>query len=124
MSFCFHWMEESQHAVLDELEWVAEDRRLDARERDQAVTGLIELVGAVDGLLQAQAAADAAYFSDRAGRGFDVPERAAISGTFLAAYRHQYILSGVRETRFPQVLRALVTPGQFERVVQALAPLA
>ena len=32
------------------------------RERDAAVDDLIALVGGVDGILQAQAAADAAYF--------------------------------------------------------------
>jgi hypothetical protein len=34
--FRFHWMEESQHAVLDELEWRREDARIGAAERDQA----------------------------------------------------------------------------------------
>ena len=121
--FRFHWMEESQHAVLDELEWLAEDKRLDSAQRDEAVTGLIDLVGAVDGLLQAQSAADAAYFIERAGRVFGAAEQEAIRATFLAAYRHQYILSGVRDTRFPEVLKSLLEPPQFERVVGALAPL-
>lgn len=40
--FRFHWMEESQHAVLDELEWMAEDA-----ERDKAVSDLADLVSAV-----------------------------------------------------------------------------
>ena len=29
--FLFHWKEESQHAILDEMEWMREDKRLDAR---------------------------------------------------------------------------------------------
>ena len=57
--FMYHWMEEAQHAMLDELEWVREDRRLTMRQKEQAVDDLIALVGAVDGILQAQAAADA-----------------------------------------------------------------
>src|SRR4249920_2375651 len=40
--FLFHWKEESQHAILDELEWQREDARLDAGQRDRAVTDLIE----------------------------------------------------------------------------------
>jgi hypothetical protein len=52
--FLFHWKEESQHAVLDELEWRREDAKLAPAERDQAVTDLIDLVVAVDGILQAQ----------------------------------------------------------------------
>ena len=69
--FKYHWMEEAQHAVLDELEWVAEDQRLTAGQKEFAVDDLIALVGAVDGILQAQAAADAEYFLKIARPRFD-----------------------------------------------------
>jgi hypothetical protein len=121
--FRFHWMEESQHAVLDELEWLAEDARLGAAERDAAVSDLIALVGAVDGILQAQSTADSSYFIARAGRSFSAPQQAAIRTTFLRAYRYQYILSGVESTRFVELLRGLIGDVQFQRVAQALAPL-
>src|SRR3954465_15855884 len=113
-------MEESQHAVLDELEWVAEDARLGAADRDRAVSDLIELVAAVDGILQAQSGADSTYFIARAGRAFSGPEQEQIRSAFLRAYRHQYILSGVQGTRFVEILRGLITEAQFERVAQAL----
>ena len=35
--FLFHWREESQHAIIDELEWRREDKALNDAERDQAV---------------------------------------------------------------------------------------
>src|SRR5262249_40268552 len=60
--FLFHWKEESQHAILDELEWRREDAKLTEAQRDKGVTELIELVGAVDGVLWLQAGADAEYF--------------------------------------------------------------
>jgi hypothetical protein len=61
--FLFHWKEESQHAIIDELEWIREDAKLASSEaRDAAVDDLIALVGGVDGILQGQAAADAEYF--------------------------------------------------------------
>ena len=66
--FLFHWREESQHAILDELEWQREDARLNEQQRDIAVDELIGLVGAVDGIVQMQAKADAAYFARTAGR--------------------------------------------------------
>jgi hypothetical protein len=47
--FLYHWKEESQHAILDELEWVRHDAGLTAEERDLAVDEFIELVAAVDG---------------------------------------------------------------------------
>ena len=67
--FLFHWREESQHAILDELEWLREDAKLSDAQRDAAVDDLIALVGAVDGILQAQSAADADYFFKISGHG-------------------------------------------------------
>jgi hypothetical protein len=120
--FLHHAREESQHAILDELEWVREDEKLTPAERDQAVNDLIALVGAVDGILQAQSAADADYFLRICGRAFVRDEVATIRATFLAAYRWQYIVSGV-QGRFGEVLGRLITPAQFERIGAALAPI-
>jgi hypothetical protein len=122
--FLHHWKEESQHAILDELEWVREDAKLAPDERDAAVDDLIALVGAVDGLLQGQATADAQYFVDNVGRPLSADERAAVDGTVLAAYRWQYILSGVAVPHFAELLASMVTPAQLERIQTALAPLA
>jgi hypothetical protein len=121
--FRFHWMEESQHAILDELEWAAEDARLGAAERDRAVSDLIELVAAVDGILRAQAGADAEYFLTKAGRTFSAEEQATVRTTLLRAYRYQYIFSGIERTRFPEILRQHITAAQFERITQALSTL-
>ena len=35
--FLYHWREESQHAILDELEWLRHDAELNAEQRDRAV---------------------------------------------------------------------------------------
>src|SRR5688500_602601 len=66
--FLYHWKEESQHAILDELELVRIDSGVTAGERDRAVDELIQLVAAVDGILQGQASADAGYFVATCGR--------------------------------------------------------
>jgi hypothetical protein len=121
--FLFHWKEESQHAILDELEWRREDARLGGAERDQAVDDLIALVGAVDGILQPQADADADYFVAIAGRAFTRAEAESIRAGFLKAYRWQYIVSGVMEPRFRTVLFGMVDAAQAERIGNALAPL-
>src|SRR4051812_26927500 len=60
--FLYHWKEESQHARIDELEWLRENAGLSAEERNHAVDDMIALVGAVDGIVSAQAAADVEYF--------------------------------------------------------------
>jgi hypothetical protein len=121
--FFRHWQEESQHAILDELEWRREDAKLTDAERDTAVTELIELVAAVDGILQSQAQADAHYFIGSAGRPFSAEERRAIEANVLKAYRWQYIVSGVQDGRFVGVLAGLISQAQLERVSAALAPL-
>jgi hypothetical protein len=121
--FLFHWKEESQHAIMDELEWRREHERLTEAQRDQSVTDLIELVGAVDGIVKMQAEADAEYFVQSAGSEFSSAENTAIHDVLLKAYRWQYIVSGVQEPRFIEVLKALVTPPQMERIGKALAPI-
>jgi len=122
--FLFHWKEESQHAILDEMEWLREDAKLDAAARDKAVDDLIALVGAVDGILQMQARADADYFLAIVGRTFDGSRAEAVHATLLKAYRWQYILSGARQPHFAALLERLVTPEQHRRIAAALAPLA
>jgi P-aminobenzoate N-oxygenase AurF len=122
--FLFHWREESQHAILDELELLEEDAKLSPAERDTAVDELIALVGAVDGILQAQAAADASYFVAIAGTPFSDAQQQQIHAQVLKAYRWQYIVSGVMEARFQKVLFALVDETQGARIQAALAPLS
>jgi hypothetical protein len=121
--FMFHWREESQHAVLDELEWQAEDAKIGAVERDAAVGDLIELVGAVDAVLQAQSDADANYFAALCRHRFTTEERQRISATLLHAYRWQYIVSGAQHPHFTKLLTGMTTPAQMERIGRALAPL-
>lgn len=121
--FQFHWREESQHAILDELEWVREDAKLSRAERDAGIGDLIELVGAVDGILQAQAKADADYFVGIAGRQRTETEIAAVHATFLRAYRWQYIGSGVSDARFQKVLGGMIDGVQMARIQAALGPI-
>jgi len=121
--FRFHWQEESQHAILDEMEWRREHDRLTTAQRERAVDEFIGLVRAVDGVLQTQAAADADYFLRSNLRRLDAREQIALQAELLAAYRWQYILSGAQEPRFVQVLSTMVTPEQGRRIQEALAPL-
>jgi len=121
--FYFHWKEESQHAILDELEWVRHDAGLTAEQRDCAVDEFIELVAAVDGILQAQAKADAGYFAAKCGRPIHAAEAPAIEAAFLKAYRWQYIHSGAKHPHFGKVLTGLITENQGRRIQSALATL-
>jgi hypothetical protein len=121
--FLYHWKEESQHAILDELELVRHDAGLTAEQRDRAVDDFIELVAAVDGILQAQARADASYFATKCRRAVDKTEARAIEAAFLKAYRWQYIHSGAQHPQFGKVLFSLITENQGQRIQSALSML-
>ena len=118
--FLFHWKEESQHAILDELEWSRENARLTAAQRDQAVSDLIDLVAAVDRILQMQSAADVDYFLRVCGRTFDKPQVDRLRDTVFKAYRWQYIGSGVQDERFQKILGGMITEAQMQRIGAAL----
>ena len=122
--FLFHWKDECQHAMLDELEPKRQDALLGAEERERGVDGFIALVQAVDGILQGQARSDAAYFADHCGRAVDGDEAAMIATHFLKAYRWQYILSGASHPRFQSILKGLITEPQMARIQTAVAALA
>ena len=121
--FLFHWRDECQHVVLDELELARHDATLTDEARDRGVDDFIALVGAVDGILQAQAAADADYFAAICGRTVPAVEQERLTGQFLRAYRWQYIFSGASHPRFRTALKALITEAQFGRIGDALVTL-
>ena len=121
--FLFHWKEEVTHAMMDELEWPIEDQKLTPEEREQAVTDLIELVYDVDGILQAQAAADVEYLSRNCERFFREEEKKKILAGVLEAYRWQYIFTGTTHHRFTELLSNLTTEGQRQRISSALAKI-
>ena len=121
--FLFHWKEESQHAILDELEWRREDSALTDKQRDDGVTDLIALVGAVDGILQAQATADVDCFLYACSRAMMSEEIAQLRATVLYAYRWQYIISGAENARFESILGSMISERQGKRIAEALAPI-
>lgn len=121
--FLYHWKEESQHAILDELEWEREHERLTPKQRDAAVDDLIALVMAVDSILQQQSRADADYFITTSAQVITPVEAARLSACLLEAYRWQFIVSGMQAPRFRILLIAMTTADELQRIQKALAPL-
>jgi hypothetical protein len=121
--FRFHWRDECQHVILDELEWRRVDARLTPEERDAAVSDLIDLVAAVDGIVRGQAAVDSAYFLRLCDRNFTDDEQRAIKELLVKAYRWQYIVSGVQHRHFGRLLTEFTTAAQMQRIQRALAPI-
>jgi hypothetical protein len=121
--FLYHWKEESQHAILDELEFTRHDATLTPEERDRAVDEFIELVAAVDGILQGQASEDVRYFADTCGRAIGGDERQKLEDAVLKAYRWQYIVSGAQHPHFLEVLGGLINDAQGGRIQAVLETL-
>src|SRR5262249_46596957 len=99
------------------------DAMLGDAQRDTGVDDFIGLVAAVDGILQMQAKADAAYFTAICGRAIAPAEAASIAATLLKAYRWQYIFSGAQHPRFQGILKGMITEAQMSRIGAALATL-
>ena len=119
----FHWQDEMQHALLDELEWRREDHRLGDLPRDGVVRELIDLLFAVDRVVQQQAQADAAFFLATEGAAISTRQTQWLNAGLLSAYRWQYLLCGLQDERFHQVLSTLLAPMQLERLRIATVPL-
>jgi hypothetical protein len=87
------------------------------------VNDLIELVGTIDQILQAQAEADLQYFLIICGRSFSLEVIDKIKTVVLDAYRGQYIISGLEHPRFVKLLRGMTSEAQGQRIHEALAPI-
>jgi hypothetical protein len=122
--FRFHWREECQHAIMDELEWRRVDAVTTSEARDRAVDELIELVAAVDSIVAIQASADSHYFIGTCGRQIDAAAVDAVQRTMLEAYRLQYILSGAQHPHFVAALSSMTTEAQQARIQAALTGLS
>jgi hypothetical protein len=122
--FLYHWKEEAHHAYLDALEWPRLDSVLTPAERDKGIQDLIDLVLAVDKILQAQSTSDAEYFLQNNKRSFQPKEVKEIMERLLKAYRWQYIFSGVEHPRFQELFENLTSQEQRQRVKEALQSLS
>lgn len=121
--FYYHWIEEVQHAALDELEWQRVHDAMQPAAIDMALNDLIDLIRMIDRILQAQASADGDYFSSCAGAYLDRERSNAVKACLLKAYRLQYLVSGARIERFQRALSSKISPEQMQRVEAAFAPL-
>ena len=122
--FRFHWMEESQHAILDELEWKREDANITVEERDQGVDELIQLAAFIDSILQAQSKSDVAHFAATCSRTVTSDEIEMLETGVLRAYRWQFIFSGAEHPHFQKIIAGMITEAQGERIGLALATMS
>ena len=107
----FHWIDESRHARLDSLliDEVADS--LGADEREKAVDELLQLGGAVDGLLAQQVELDIDALQAATGRRFSEAEREEIRTHQQRSYRWTFLVSGLEHPNFVTIVEQLTTNG-------------
>jgi len=121
--FKAHWQEEAQHAHLDDLEIKRAFGAMTHAEKDEATDDLIDLVGAIDGLLQEQVKMDVENLARYLDRTFTESESEEISSNLLRAKRYTFIESGVTHKNFLKTFTSVTTSQQQEKVQTALGAL-
>jgi hypothetical protein len=109
--FKSHWIEESQHVKLDQLEVERNAAALGEAQREAAVDELLEIGGAFDGLLKAQVDLDLESLERLAGRKLSDPVKAGVRTAQHKAYRHTFLVSAMQNPKFREVVAALSKSG-------------
>ena len=119
----FHWAEEAQHAKLDTLliDEIAET--LSAEERETAIDEVIELGGAIDGLLLQQIGLNIETLERVTDRAFTEAEKEEITTKTQRAWRWTFLVSGLEHPNFVKLVSELTTEGQgkIKGVAEALS---
>jgi P-aminobenzoate N-oxygenase AurF len=119
----FHWIDESRHARMDSLLIDEVASALTAEQREEAIDQLLELGGAVDGLLAQQVEFDIDALQAASGRSFTDDERHDIRTHQQRAYRWTFLVSGLQHPKFVDIVGELTAAGQgkIAAAAQALA---
>jgi len=119
----YHWMDEAQHAKIDSLLIDEIVREVSADDREKAVDELLELGGAVDGLLSQQADLDLASLEVAIGRTLSDADKDEIKRHTQHAYRWTFLVSGLEHPEFVQIVGELTErgTGKLEAVARALS---
>jgi len=119
----YHWMDEAQHAKIDSLLIDEITQEIADEDREAAVDELLELGGAVDGLLSQQADLDLVSLETAIGRTLSDPERAEIKAHTHRAYRWTFLVSGLEHPNFVRIVTELTKrgPAKLEAVARALS---
>ena len=119
----YHWMDEAQHAKIDTLLIEELVREIAEEDREAAVDELIELGGAVDGLLSQQADLDLESLATALGRKLSKEEKDEIKRNVHRAYRWTFLVSGLEHPNFVRIVSELTHrgPAKLQAVARALS---
>ena len=118
-----HWLDEAQHAKMDTMLIAEMVEDMPLAEREAAIDEVLELGGAIDGLLQQQIALNIDALAIATGRVFTESEREEISAKTLRAWRWTFLVSGLEHPNVVKLVEEITVegPAKVRNVAQALS---
>jgi len=118
-----HWLDEAQHAKIDTMLIAELAEELPLAEREKAIDEVLELGGAIDGLLQQQIAMNVDALEVASGRSFTQSERDEITASTLKAWRYTFLVSGLEHPNVVKLVNEITVDGP-EKVRAVAAALS
>jgi hypothetical protein len=109
--FKSHWIEEAQHAKLDELEIDRCAAAMTEDKREAAIDELLEIGGAFDGLLKAQVDLDVESLERLSGRKLPDATKDSVRAAQHKAYRYTFLVSALQNPKFREQVSTLTKNG-------------
>jgi hypothetical protein len=106
-----HWLDEAQHAKMDTMLIAEMVDGIPMAEREAAIDEVLELGGAIDGLLQQQIAMNIATLEATTGRVFTEAERTEITAHTLKAWRYTFLVSGLEHPNVVKLVGEITVEG-------------
>ncbi len=118
-----HWMDEAQHAKVDTMLIAELVEDMPLAEREAAIDEVLELGGAIDGLLQQQIGMNIDALEAASGRVFTDVARAEITAETLRAWRYTFLVSGLEHPNVVKLVSEITQDGamKFHAAAQALS---
>jgi hypothetical protein len=118
-----HWLDEAQHAKIDTMLIAELAQELPLEAREKAIDEVLELGGAIDGLLQQQIAMNVDALEAAVGRSFTAAVRDEITASTLKAWRYTFLVSGLEHPNVVKLVNEITVEGP-EKVRAAAVALS
>jgi hypothetical protein len=107
----YHWLDEAQHAKIDTMLIAEMVQDMTMAEREAAIDEVLELGGAIDGLLQQQIGLNIDGLEVATGRVLTQPEREEIGAKTLRASRWTFLVSGLEHPNVVRLVEEITIEG-------------
>jgi hypothetical protein len=119
----YHWLDEAQHAKMDTILIAEVVEAMPMADREAAIDEVLELGGAIDGLLHQQIGMNIDALEVATGRIFTEGERAEITAETLRAWRWTFLVSGLEHPNVVKTVAQITEggPSKLRSVAEALS---